>query len=109
MLGLLLIYFIGKYFYQLATDFNKNKWVFAVIGVVTYYGGMVLFGFGLGVFLAMSDNVDFIDNNEMLLNIIGIPVGIFSAWILYTVLKNNWKKSSKLEETELLDTEQVNF
>ena len=34
MLGLLLIYFIGKYFYDLAAEFEKNKWLYAILGVV---------------------------------------------------------------------------
>ncbi len=44
MLGLFLLYFIGKIFYQLAEAHNKNKWVFAILGVIAYYAGTFLGG-----------------------------------------------------------------
>jgi hypothetical protein len=39
MLGLVFIYFIGRYYYKLAENHNRSKWGFAVLGVATYYGG----------------------------------------------------------------------
>ena len=34
MLGLVLLYWIGKYFYKLAEEYDKSKWGFAILGLV---------------------------------------------------------------------------
>jgi hypothetical protein len=49
MLGLVFIYFIGRYYYKLAENHNRSKWGFAVLGVATYYGGT----FAAGAFAGM--------------------------------------------------------
>jgi len=41
MFGIILIYWVGKYFYQLAIEFNKSKWGYAVLGLATYYGSQL--------------------------------------------------------------------
>ena len=37
MLGLLLIYWIGKKYYELATEHNRSPWGYAILGVFVYY------------------------------------------------------------------------
>ena len=49
MLGLLLLYFVGKYFYNLAKEYNKSNWGFAILGIVVYYGGIIIFSFIIGI------------------------------------------------------------
>ena len=48
MLGLLLLYWIGKYFYKLAEAYDKSKWGFTILGIVVYYAGIVVLGLILG-------------------------------------------------------------
>jgi len=103
MLGLLLIYFIGKYFYDLAAKFGKSKWLFAIIGIVTYYGGTILFGVVLGVYAALTNSSTILGLGDLALTLISIPVGIIIAWGLYTLLKNQWQKKTEPVETEILD------
>jgi len=59
MLGLLLIYFIGKYFYDLAILHEKSKWGWAVIGVVSYYAEGFILAFGLGMIAELVSPVFF--------------------------------------------------
>lgn len=95
MLGLIFIYWIGKYFYQLAEEFNKNKWLFAILGVVVYYAAQLIVGILIGV-LAMffNWNIDFESNIQMAL--IGIPAGAGITYLFYFLLKRKWK-SEKIE------------
>ena len=40
MVGLILIYFTGKAFANLAEEYNKGKWLYGFLGVFSYYGGL---------------------------------------------------------------------
>ena len=44
MLGFLLIYFIWKYYSELAVEHNKSKWGYALLGIATYYIGTFIGG-----------------------------------------------------------------
>ena len=87
MLGILLIYFIGKKFFDLADDYEKSKWGFAILGIAIYYA----VGFLLGVIMALF-NADFIENtNDLLLGLIVAPFGILGCYLLYVFLEKKWK------------------
>ncbi|MFD0862169.1 hypothetical protein ACFQ1M_08105 [Sungkyunkwania multivorans] len=103
MLGILLIYFIGRYFYRLAEKYDKSKWGFAIIGVLSYYGGLALFGLTLGVILGLVAPETLDTMNERLLGILLIPFGIGSSWGLYVFLKRRWQKESNLVVDEIDD------
>lgn len=99
MLGLLLIYFIGKAFYDLADKYEKSKWVFAILGVVSYYAGTILFG----VVAALIDNGNWIlRQNDIVIMVVSIPIGLITCSILYFALKHNWKKNA-VSPDELLE------
>lgn len=103
MLGLLLLFFIGKYYVELANQFNKNKWLYAILGIATYYAGTIAFGFSLGLYAVIAENPEVLEMNNIVLGLMAIPFGILTTWILYTILKNNWKKRTGTEDVELLD------
>lgn len=93
MLGLLLLYWIGKYFYKLAEEYNKSKWGFAILGVFVYYIGIILFSFFTGILMELF-SPGYIDSvNEILLGLLMIPFGILSCYLLYRYLENAWKKN----------------
>ncbi len=108
MLGLLLIYFIGKAFYDLALKYEKNKWVFAVLGVVTYYVGTIGGGFLLGLAHIMGwMNIN--DISDIALGLMAIPIGLLFVVALYQILKRNWKSQTeeRRESSELLDEDLI--
>lgn len=83
MLGILLIYFIGKYFYRLAEKFNQNKWLYAILGIVTYYVGTFVGGIILAIFdelLTMEINWE----NNFALGLLVLPFGIASTYLFST-------------------------
>lgn len=103
MLGLILIYFIGKYFYKLAEDFNQNKWLYAILGVLSYYfGASVVGGVIVGVadsFLELGINWD----NTLGLSLMIMPFGIGLVYLFYYLLKRKWQKSFVEVKDEIQD------
>ncbi len=77
MIGLILLYFIGKRFYTLAETHQQNKWLFAVLGVVTYYVGTLVFGVILGVIDGILElGIDW--DNNILMALVVLPIGLLS-------------------------------
>ena len=94
MLSFLLLYWIGKYFYKLAEEYNKNKWLFTILGIVVYYSGTFVFGFIVGAILE-TISPGFIDNiNEYLYGILMVPFGLISCYLFYDYLKRSWRRVS---------------
>ena len=102
MLGLILLYWIGKYFYKLAEEYDKSKWGFAILGVVVYYSGILLFGILVGIYYGLFLPEELETLNETLIGLISIPFGILSCYLLYKYLEKKWKKNSPLEN-DLID------
>lgn len=95
MLGLLLIYYIGNKFYQLAFEYEKSGWGYAIIGVITYYGITFLSGFVFAyVYLEFIDS-SMDSGTEFGLTVLSIPIGLLGAFLLYKSLERNWKKTKE--------------
>lgn len=93
MLGLVLLYWIGKYFYKLAEEFEKSKWAYVILGIVVYYTGIILFGI---IFMIIGEIISpgYVDTfNETLLGFMALPFGILSCYLLYKYLEKTWKKN----------------
>jgi hypothetical protein len=91
MVGLVLLYFVGKAFYDLAGLNNKSGWLYAVLGICSYYAGLtiggILIGIGYELFLGSID-----EYNETLLSVLALPIGVLACWGFYRMLKSRWEK-----------------
>ncbi len=98
MLSIIFIYFVGKPFYKLAESHDRNKWGFAILGVISYYLGYFIFGFLIliGIELWSDSSIDDID--DIVLNLMFVPFGILSCVGLYFLLKRIWSKDKKVDE-----------
>ncbi|MBT30884.1 MAG: hypothetical protein CMO01_14595 [Thalassobius sp.] len=102
MFGILLIYFIGKYFYQLSEDYNKNKWLHAILGVVIYYVGSFIGGVILGlIYVFMNDTEIMTSGTEILLSVLSVPFGLGAAWTFYYILKKNWEDDAITPDSDI--------
>ncbi|MEM7656799.1 MAG: hypothetical protein AAF399_11770 [Bacteroidota bacterium] len=88
MIGLFLIYFIGRAFYNLAHDHDKSRWGYAILGVFSYYVGAFFGGIMLGVVLELSSNMEY----DWVAALIALPFGIGACVGLYFILKKSWEK-----------------
>lgn len=96
MLGIFLLYFIGKKFYDLSEAHKKPKWRFVILGIVCYYGGgaglLFLGGFVVGVIdETLIDNLS--SGQELMVNLLGIPAGLLCCWGFYKILQHQWQKA----------------
>jgi len=111
MLGIIFIYFIGKAFYTLAEEHDKNKWLFAITGVLSYYGGSFIGGIMSYLLYDMlySDSYNlFGEPNELLITILGVALGLLICWLYYYLLKRNWENKVFQEDTTILDEDFTN-
>ncbi|WP_298894436.1 hypothetical protein [uncultured Psychroserpens sp.] len=102
MLEILLIIFIGRSFFRLAEEHNQNKWVFAILGVVSYYVAALIGG----VLLGIADEVFGLGidwENTLLLTIIALPIALGAVYLLYSILKKAWKKNVVIDTNEIQD------
>lgn len=100
MIGLVLLYFIGKSYYDLAGQYQKSKWGFAILGIVSYYVGGFLGRILVAIVyeVGMSGSID--DMNYVALSIIALPFGALTCWGLYQILKNQWSKVPAINASE---------
>lgn len=94
MLGLVLIYFIGKQFYTLAEDRDMHKWLYAIIGIATYYMGTFISGILIGIYSELFGN-GIESMNDLVVGIIAIPFGLLAIWGLYTALDKKWTQKKR--------------
>ncbi|MDD7884868.1 hypothetical protein [Flavivirga sp. 57AJ16] len=100
MLGILLIYFIGKRFYDLSEAYNQNKWLYAILSIVVYYAGSFFVGLVLGV-LVMLEIMDVDLENSLMINIIAIPFGLGAVYLFYILLERKWEKAVVVVKDEI--------
>ncbi len=105
MLGIVLIYFLGKAFYDLAGQHGRNKWGYAVAGVVSYYFGTFVIGIVLYLGLDLFGvNVD--EMNDLVLNFLAIPFGLLACWLYYKFLEKKFETTAIIVGAEdILDDE----
>lgn len=108
MLGLFLLYFIWKYYADLAVEYDKNRWAYGLIGIASYYIGSFIAGIILALISSLSGS-NFLDTmDDLVINLIAIPFGILSVWGLYKILKNKWAKTTKGLVNDSLDGDLIN-
>ena len=95
MLSIVLIYFLGKYFYDLAERYNKNAWGYAILGVVTYYVGSFIGGIIIVIFMEMSSPGAVTEMGDFLLGLMSLPAGLLAVWGLHRYLSNRFKAELK--------------
>ncbi|MFT5479943.1 MAG: hypothetical protein ACI9UJ_001498 [bacterium] len=100
MIGLILVFFAGKFYYDLAKEYGKSKWGFAFIGVVTYYGGQVI---GVALTFVFMDFLSIDPNQRFLLSLLALPFGILSAFILYKILSKRLRTKHVTNREDVID------
>ena len=101
MLGLILLYFIGRWHFNLAEKYNKSKWGFAILGVVTYYVGIIIGGLLIGIIAVAFDMTSILELPDVVLGLMALPIGLLATWGLHTGLRKSWEKNT--EPSEVLD------
>ncbi len=104
MFGIIFIYFIGKYFYDLAIRFDKKKWTYAILGVISYYGGSFLSLIIITIIFELS-NPGYLDTmDDRVFSLFGIPFGLITCVILHKILKKKWSSKPNKSRIDILDS-----
>ena len=103
--GLFLLYYIGKSFYELARDYHKSTWGFAILGVASYYFGTILGALLITLYVELLTESSIDDVSEIALNLMSIPFGLALCWGTYRLLKKSWSsvRVAPEPEDEVLD------
>lgn len=107
MIGLLLIYFIGREFYRLAREYEKHKWGFAILGIASYYAGTFIGGIIIALFSHIVLLYPFEDMSDWLIGLIAVPFGLLACTGTFKFLKSRWKKHLPSTEATTLDGDLV--
>lgn len=105
MLGLLLIYFIGKYFADLAEQHEQHKWLYAILGVLSYYAGTFLAGILIAIGLELLSEASIDEMSDIALSFMALPFGLLACWGFYQFLKRKWSQVEVVADSGLLDDE----
>lgn len=105
MIGLICVCFIGKYFYKLAKAYKQNSLVFVVLGILSFYFGVIVLGNVILYFVIEFSNYNsgFIVSSFFGTGLLTMPFGIGSACLFHYLLEKMWKKSEKLIKDEIQD------
>jgi len=108
MFGILFIYFVGKAFYKLAEEHKKKKWLYGILGVLSFYGGMFGGGLILGALLGLFYPNILDEFSETTLGLMTIPIGLVACRVFFVLLKRGWSKSPQVKSDALLLDEEIN-
>lgn len=105
MIGLILIYFIGRQFYFLAQDHRNNRWLFAILGIGSYYMGTMIFTFTIALLANYFEFFfDLMHKTQFVQGLMSMPMGLLCCWIFFHMLRSSWQKR-KIGKLEILDGE----
>jgi len=85
------IFYIGFYFYRLAENYNRNKWLYGAFGILFYFVGF--FVHPLYVRFFVDEEFDKYDIS--IVSIKSLITGFLFVFILFHLLDFIWKKKEK--------------
>lgn len=101
MLGILFLYYIGRYFYRLAFQYDKSMWGFAILGIISYYVGTFIGAILLMIiFPYMVEDIETSRRTEFLVNLISVPFGLATTYIFYKFLERKWSRAYTVEQND---------
>ncbi len=103
MLGILLIYIIGRIFYDLADIFQKNKWFYTALGILSYYLGTIVVGLMMAIYFELYSDRSIDSVSDLTITFIAFPFGILTCYLFYSILKNIWTKEISDDKEDILD------
>lgn len=103
MLGLLLLYWIGKKYSALAKQYARKPVGPVIGGIVVYY---LFFFVSVSIFDAINANKNYDLSMNLLATLVSMPVGLLATWGLYKYLEKKWS-NVPFEENDLLDEDLI--
>lgn len=108
MLGIIFIYFLGKYFFDLGKQNDKNGWGYAILGIAFYYASTFVFGVVFYLIFETLSSGSLDEISDFGISLMTIPFGLFFTYLLYLFLKKRIRNKAKgmtHTNSEILDDE----
>ena len=87
-LGYILLFYIGFYFYRLAENHNKNKWLYGLLGVVLFFISLFV-----SVLLERFFRGDEINEFDIaIISVKSIFIGTLVVFIVFQILDSLWER-----------------
>lgn len=102
VISLIILVFIGKYYYELAQEFEKHRWLYAILGVLVYFAAGFIVSYSI-VGLVLLKLIEFDFNSFSNLMMLEYVSGVSFAIILYIILNIAWGRKEKLKKREIED------
>ena len=99
MLGLLLLYWIGKKYSTLAKKYGRKPVGPVIGGIVTYY---IFIFMGQVIFDMVNASKTPTSSMNLVGTLVSMPFGLLASWGLYKILEKKWAKIP-FENNDLLD------
>jgi hypothetical protein len=97
MLGYIFIFYTGFYFYRLAENHKKNKWLFGIVGIASYIFGNAMYVLYANFFLEQDIN----EFNILSVSFKSFSSGVLSIFILFHLLNFIWSRKKVIREEEI--------
>lgn len=91
MLGIFLIYWVGKKYYDLAFQYNKSPWAWAIAALFIYFGSQFVLGIIASILFYADQNFEIPTKDELLLNLSGVLFGLAIWYGIFTYLERRWE------------------
>lgn len=86
---MIVLFVFGYTFYKLASTYDKQPWLWAIVGAGSYIAIQLLLGVGIAALYTMGVLPVM---NEMALNIAGVLIASAIVYFGYNYLKKKWER-----------------
>lgn len=88
---------MARQFYNLAFDHNKNKWLWAILSIVIFYGAQFIASliYIIG-FVGIDNELQTWSKHYTINLLVSVLASIATAFFLYRYLKNKWEKEEAM-------------
>lgn len=97
LLGYIFLFYVGFYFWRLAENHNKNRWLYAFLGIVTYFVGLFLYVFYVKF-------IEFNNLDEFDLTVISLKSfisGTVFTVLMFQFLNFIWNKKKNIKNEDI--------
>ncbi|TMM28809.1 hypothetical protein FDT66_12950 [Polaribacter aestuariivivens] len=96
-LSYIFIFYVGFYFFRLAENHQKNKWLYGFLGIITYYSSSIIFM----LFLKIFHEEEIGDFDFVSITMKSFLIGLLSIFFLFQSLSFIWGRKKKNKEKEI--------
>jgi hypothetical protein len=96
-LGYIFIFYIGFYFYRLAENHKRNKWLFGFVGITTYLTSLVMYPLLIRLlYSAEKHNFDL-----AVISLKSFLIGCLSVFFLFQLLNFIWSRKQHTNKEDI--------